>query len=236
MKTRLLVILILLFIVSFSYAQYETDSLKIFKTNSLQFRVYDFISLSSFKGTIFSYKYHTSDCNAFRIGVSARVKKSEEDNAEDILYYDTTMYDLNQDNKSIGLEIIAQYLKYFNPQDDIKLFLGFGPRILISLSTMDNNSIDIKQISNTFSYYKKYKYEYYQIGITAGLGLEWFFRKNMSLHAEYGFNAYYFVTESIRNLTYVDPDYTNAQRNKSTKETGFELVDTGALLGLSIYF
>ena len=75
MKTNLFVFLLLAILFSGSFAQGKADTLKVFKTNSLQFRVYDFISLSSFKGALISYKNHCSDDKALRFAVSLNADK-----------------------------------------------------------------------------------------------------------------------------------------------------------------
>ncbi|MFC2088283.1 hypothetical protein ACFLSX_01655 [Calditrichota bacterium] len=234
MKMKVIFIFLLAILFTISNAQTQSDSTKIFRTNSLQFRVYNFISLSSFKGALLSYKYHSSDQNAFRFAVSIKARKWEEDESRDFFYYDTTLFNQNRDHKDLAIEIIAQYLKYFNPKDEIILFFGIGPRAAFNIRAADN--IDVTASGDRYNYYTKNNDERYQLGLTASFGLEWFFRKNMSLHAEYGVNAHYFYEELARTRIIADTDYPFAGEENSNKRTGFELGQTGALLGLSIYF
>jgi hypothetical protein len=72
MKVRLATLVLLGFLFSLATAQTGADSTRIFKPNSFQFRVYNFISLSSFKGSLISYKYHPSDKTAYRVGVGGK--------------------------------------------------------------------------------------------------------------------------------------------------------------------
>ncbi len=234
MKMKTWVILLLGILFSLANAQTQPDSTKIFKTNSLQFKVYNFISLSSFKGTLFSYKFHLNDQTAYRLGVSVRARKGDEEETRDVFHSDTSMFYQNSDNNYITMSIMIEYLKYFNPQDEIKLFLGIGPLLSFNISSMNNN--DVSVLGNTQDYYKKSQNERYQVGLTINCGLEWFFKKNMSLHAEYGFNAYYYFEESSGTRIIVDPNYPNANNYYSNKRSGFRLNDAGGLLGLSVYF
>lgn len=234
MKTNFGIIFWLIVLFSFANAQTVDDSSRIFKSNSLQFRVYDFVSLGSFRGVLLSYKYHSSDVNAYRFGLSVKAKKWEENQTRDFVYFDTTLFDQNRDHTDMVIEIIAQYLKYFNPQGEIKLFFGIGPRILFDINAIDNN--DVNASGNRYNYYTKNDFERYQFGITVSFGLEWFFRKNMSLHAEYGLNTHYFYEKRTRTRIIIDDDYPNANEKDYLKKTGFELSQLGALLGLSVYF
>ena len=234
MKTNLIVLLLIAVLFSGSIAQEKSDTLKIFKTNSLQFRVYDFISLSSFKGALFSYKYHCSDAKAFRFAVSLNADNWNEEDSRNIFYADTSLLNQKRDHKYWIVQIIVQFIEYLNLQDEIKLFYGVGPYISMSLNNFDTDKVTT---SGTNNYYDKFrKNENYQFGLTGSIGLEWFFKNNMSLHAEYGFNSYYFYEnyESSRIYDYfTDPDRIEDRKNTSK---GWGIDDAGALLGLSVYF
>ncbi len=114
------------------------------------------------------------------------------------------------------------------------MYFGMGPRIALNIDNFDTD--DISFLGAETSYVKKSVNDRYQIGLTFSYGVELFFRKNFSLHAEYGFNISYFYQESTRiriteysgNPTRTD-DYT-------MQSSGFEFDDTSALLGLSVYF
>ncbi len=233
MRVRLLVLFVFLGFLSFANAQTQTDSLKIFKKHSLQFRTYNLLSLSSFKGSLVSYKFHTTDDHAYRIGVSARARKTDEQKIRDSFRStDTSMLDQDINGNEIFFELILEYLTYFNPKDDLKMFLGFGPRLYLNINNFDTD--DVTFSGN--SYVKENKFDRYKFGLTFSYGLEWFFRKNMSLHAEYGFNISYIYEEN--NFTRIN-DYDsnpNGLDKSSEKRTGFEFDDANTLLGISLYF
>ena len=229
---KLFVILVLCFAFSMSIAQTQPDSSKVFGENSLQFRVYDFISLSSFKGALLSYKNHSSDESAYRFGVSMQIQKWKSEESRERSHIDTTFLSLDTDNNDILIVLSAEYMKYFNPNDDIKLFMGIGPRVSLNLNFFDADNIS----GDGFSYNKTYKNNHYEFGIVFNYGLEWFFRKNMSLHAEYGLHLSYFYDENVVEQHYPYADNTVRIEKRDEKDSGIILDDAGALLGLSVYF
>ena len=234
MKMKLIVLFLLMFFLSFANANTQADSSKIFKTHSLQFRVNNFISFTQFKGYLLSYKRHFSDQSAFRTGMSVRVRKWEEKESNYYLYPDTTRLDQNLDCNDMEIEIMIEYLRYFNLKNDVKIFFGIGPRLLFDINNFDTDDISVS--GDRYSYVKKYNYDHYQFGLTFSYGLEWFFMKNMSLHAEYGFNLSYDYRKYGRTEINKYPASPVRENYDLIKDSGFEFDDTGALLGISIYF
>jgi len=84
MKINLIIFLLIALLCAGSIAQENADTLKIFKTNSLQFGVRT-LSLTSFSGALVSFKYHADDQTAYRFGISTRIEKSREDEIRDYL-------------------------------------------------------------------------------------------------------------------------------------------------------
>jgi hypothetical protein len=236
MKMKLNILFLLGIFLSLTNANTQADSSKIFKTHSMQFRVNNFVSLSSFKGAFISYKYHSSDRNALRVGMSFRIKKWEEEVSLDYFYSDTILFDQNRDNNYMDIEIMIEYLRYFNLKNEVKMFLGAGPRVAFNIDNFDTDDSSVSG-NRSYDYIKKGKNDRYQIGLTFTYGLEWFFKKDMSLHAEYGFNVSYIYQEYGRTVVADYPPGDSIRIDDSSrKDSGFEIDDTGALLGLSIYF
>ena len=237
MKVRLATLVLLGFLFSLATAQTGADSTRIFKPNSFQFRVYNFISLSSFKGTMLSYKYHRSDKTAYRVGIGVGAEKWKEENSRDDNYYaDTTtfMFDADLDMESIRIDLVVEYLRYFNVHDDIKIFAGSGP--LVSFDILHQNSKDFSSSGAAYQYVYKNHKDQYAFGLSFSYGLEWFFRKNMSLHAEYGFDLAYFLDKYTRTEYTIDTDDTVRRVDNSEKRYGIAFDDRGVLFGLSVYF
>jgi len=224
---------IILICIFSSVAYSQTDSSRIFKTHSIQFRTSNLLSLSSFKGSFVSYKYQPKDDYAYRFGISLNGRNTvENENIDSYQYSDSSFLDQKRNSNYALIEVVAEYLKYFNLKEELKMFFGFGPRIYFSINNSDTDKVQ----SENYNYYKERKDNYYQFGLSFSYGLEWFFRENMSLHAEYGINFSYIYNES--KIWRIYPDDSDSDRFSKTSEVnkGFEINDTSALLGLSLYF
>lgn len=233
MKFRTLILsLILLF--TFASAQEEVDSSKVFGTHSIQFRVRGLFSFSSFEGGAISYKYHTSDYTAYRIGITLNARIWDEEITHQYTSVSTSLFEQNRDNKTMNIALIGERLWYFNTKNDIKMFFGAGLRIATIISSFDTEDVNTIDSLNTVYYDKEYKNNHYAFGAKFSYGIEWFFMKNMSLHAEYGLSVSYFIEEYSRvMLKTSDENYLDSYKND---RSGFEINDTGVLLGLSVYF
>ena len=233
MKRKLIVLLLVVLLFSVSNAQEKADSLKIFKTNSLQFGVRT-LSLTNFTGALVSYKYHVDDQTAYRFGISARIEKSNEDEIRDYFYHDTSYLDLKRDNIFTSIQLNVQYLHYVNVKDEIKVFLGFGPQVEIYMYDFDTDKINASGNANIYD--KKRINDRYSFGFRGSFGVEWFFIKNLSLHAEYGLFAYYFLEKNNRITVFEYSNEPNRYNEIKVESNGWGLDDAGALFGLSVYF
>lgn len=233
MRLRLFFLLLFVFVFSSLNAQTSPDSTTVFKKHALQFRLYNILSLSSFKGKMLSYKYHFNDQNALRIGISASVQGWTEDETNSSSSPDTAFQNEEQSTNGYnGTEVIIEYLKYFNVQKELKMFLGTGPRAFINYRVKDTQKPKNNEYHSYDTYYLQSEF---QIGLSASYGVEWFFRKNMSLHAEYGLNISYFFTDYRRTRIYARPEGNTENKSSETRK-GIKLDSRGATLGLSIYF
>ena len=71
-----------------------------------------------------------------------------------------------------------------------------GPAIEFSVNNYDTEGVVAN--GSGISYTRKFQNEHLQFGLNAGVGVEWFYLKYMSLHAEYGLNlAYFFDTYNV---------------------------------------
>lgn len=234
MRSRLITLLLLGFLFSLVSAQTKTDSSRVFKSNSLQFNVYNFVSLSSFKGSMLSYKYHRSDKTAYRVGVGVRARSWDEEVSRDEFYIDTTMFDEDRDRLIVSIDFVVEYLRYFSVHKDIKIFAGFGPVASFDINQQNNKKISGSGTDSNSDY--KSTIDHYDFGLSFSYGLEWFFRKNMSLHAEYGFNLTYFIDNYTKTIYTIYTDGSILNVDDSEKRHGIAIADHGALLGLSVYF
>ena len=233
MKTKLVILVLIFVLFSFVQGQENCDSLKIFKKHSLQFGVRT-LSLTNFSGALISYKYHFNDESAIRFGVNARIEKSKNESIRDYSFYDTSYIEQDLENIFSSIQINIQYLKYINAESEIKVFYGIGPQIEIDMYDFDTDKI--YTYGNYNQYDKKRIDDRFRFGLRGSIGTEWFFQNNLSLHAEYGFFAYYFIEKeqriTIREYTNEPLRYNESKRDIS----GWGFSNTSALFGLSVYF
>lgn len=213
MKTIKTLFIVFILPVSVSYAQ-KADSVQVLQpgAQALQFQITDDFNLSSFSGTLISYKRQISDRVATRIGVSfngfIRGKNfTNQTNETDAL------------GMGFNLGLSYTWMHYLNPDAVITFYYGYGPGVNIGYQKRDtefnDRSVMLKET---------------RLGI-AGLayaGVEWFFHESMSIHAEYSasvrFNYIRRERESINGFEPV----------ASTKS--ISLGGDGVRFGISVYF
>jgi len=230
--------LFLLFATSL-FAQAPKDSLKAgsfhFTKHSLQFSVVDFFRISSFQGATLSYKYHFSDRLALRVGVGLR---GSQDNG-DFKYErntDTTSFKYDTERNNTNIDITSQLIYYFSPYKQIKVYAGMGPYFLIGNSSDEKKNFSTDPTTNYSYNLRNYKTTHYEIGVSAVYGLEWFFKKNMSLLAEYSSRLSYIIRSSERTVFKSSASATDIINSDKSKSSGWGIYSAGAKMGLTVYF
>ncbi len=238
MKTRTLlpVFFLLLVAATISPAQTQTDSTHHrqnfkFKKTSLQFSLNQYSGLRSFEGGLLSAKYHFSNPFALRLGIDFYLNNSDNSSKIEVVETDSLISIYDRTSKKNTVRILATFIYYFNPSDEFKLFAGTGP--FLSLSTRKQN--ESNRYSDFINYNNK-EITTYSAGLRFVYGLEWFFRENMSLLAQYGFQTSYDWSETV-TTTWVKAQPGNSTTRKNTLTgDGFSLNSGVPNLGLSLYF
>ena len=242
MKKKYSIILILI-IICISHLELllsqETDSTDKkapfhFNKHSVQFRfVYNF-SLSDFQGSLLSYKYHFYDKIALRFGIGLGLQDLSTTEEKTNLSGDSSYITIESEGGRNGIDIISQIVYYFTPEKEIKLYAGLGPcysylEVKEDISKIDTINIVYASIHEISS--RKYDY-----GLSMIYGVEWFFRKNMSLLGEYGFRFYYReLRYEEKGFTYY-PDQPDRFYIDNIESNGWILSSEAVKFGLSIYF
>lgn len=134
---------------------------------ALQVQMSGLLNLRPFQGNVLSGKYHISDLSAVRLGFS--ISNSNR-------FYNVEVDEELGKGQSFSFELNAQYIQYIKTEDDIAVFLGCGPSYNKELFS---------------SYSTSSRQNAWSLGIGGVLGVEWFFKRNMSLEVEYGLKLYY---------------------------------------------
>lgn len=191
---------------------------------ALQFQVGENFSLSAFEGFGISTKRHYSDNSAVRYGVflNGSIEKTD-------FGYSGSRTD-NQNLEMESVNLTAVYLYYPNPENIIKFFYGAGPSITYSHrkniyeQKLNGELVRTLERDETRS-------NQFGVGLQCVLGVEWFFSRNLSLHAEYSMDMEY-GNEKTETTSLTEGASLN---ETTTNKDYFHLNQGGVTLGLSIY-
>ena len=189
---------------------------------ALQFQISDNFNLTNFQGTTFSGKYHFSKRDAIRLGLSLDFGKSDAD-AETNQFDSVTVAEVNYNSNNFSITFRSQYIRYFVETDGIAFYGGTGPFVTYSTSTNESETTG----SPDDKYYKDTN-DNFILGVDFIAGVEWFFIKNMSLSAEYGFNFSYRSRTAKREVD--NGLYSNSN------EKLYRLSGNDINFGISVYF
>lgn len=203
---------------------------------ALQFQIADKILFRDFQGVGISGTHHFSDKKAIRLGIGIRIDFSDQDNdnsgSADYVKKKTQQV-RDADFNSQGLDIVAQYISYPNPDAEVNFYLGAGPIIGFARTKSDGIRTDIIDDSTT-SQYSYWSWENrWTIGGSAVFGAEWFATKRISFQGEYGISLVYMTAKQTSSAIYTR--YSDQRESKTTNN--FFRANLGlAKFGLSVYF
>lgn len=232
---------------------------------SMQFRIGDNFSLSSFEGSTISLKKHFTDKSALRLGVSVSHANDDQiivsSRSTDIEYgYSDPNLDRSQSDYRVGDDkgygrsrttagVSAVYMYYPTPQKKISAFFGVGPSIRYAKSTRSSD-IDNPVITNSVDSSTRFATDSdewasttWSYGANFACGVEWFAGKNISFMAEYSLGASYDKT-SMKNTETKHRFEVQAGRSRTSDITydtnsisdGFSVNSSNVKFGISVYF
>ena len=142
---------------------------------ALQFRVDSDAILSEFGGSI-AMKRHVSAQSAFRVGFDFGLSSGEASTTPP----SGNGQENDRDAEMVGM--FVDYLRYTDVESPIHFFWGTGPFGSFSRSKNSSRvaSSETESVTKVWS-----------AGISGRVGVEWFFTRTLSLHAEYFGTAYY---------------------------------------------
>jgi hypothetical protein len=188
---------------------------------ALQFQISDNFNLTNFQGSTFSGKYHFSNRDAVRLGVSLEFGNADIETI--VTRLDTSDINKSENNTdNFGFMINLQYIRYFTVTNSIALFGGAGPFINISNQTSDRtfneDETEIKVKSDR---------DILSVGADMILGVEWWFYKQMSLSAEYGITFSYWSSKD---------NFSDDNTKAESKINSFSVNGKHVNFGISVYF
>jgi len=203
-----------------------------FGKNSFQFRISSNFTLTDFQGSLVSYKYHLTNKLAFRFGVGIGVENNTYEDENVRISGDSIHISVESDGERKDMDLISQLVYYFKPEKEIKLYAGIGP-LYSYYERKENHNITRIDTNNTIYSVNEINYKISDYGISTAYGLEWFFRKNMSLLAEYGFRFCYRDVRNEKHFSQLSPPSTIII--EKSKSNGWIFSSESVKFGLSIY-
>ena len=196
---------------------------------ALQFQIDNNFQLSTFEGSTFSLKKHTSDGAAWRLALSSSLNFSETENARVTDSDDDPRSESDNSTQSISVSLMR--ILYPAPKATVNFFWGFGPGFGFSHNSSNSKSYSTGDaMSET-----ERTTDTWRAGVSGLLGVEWFPHRNISLLAEYesGFDYQWRKSTTERNVTGVP---TPSSTKDESKSTSFGWASNGVKFGLSVYF
>lgn len=225
-KTNLFTFISILFFIFTlnSFAQTDKEQkIDLSGKYALQFQIDRYFTLSDFQGGTISAKYHFNNNSALRFGITLGYEDMDvEISSKDVRQDTTYIEDYSGEESNNVIVLTLQYLHYLEVQNSISAFWGVG--FNYSLRPISTDIPDYRIITEDYSAY----------GLDLLMGVEWFVRSNIGIHAEYGMGFGYTSSEN----SYERPSYySDTEMNKDYQKTsGIELYNHSAKFGLSIYF
>lgn len=181
------------------------------------------LDFNALQGSVISLKYHLSDLNAIRFGVS--FDGTFEDYAYDRTHLtDETRKEEQDDDVTFGLRL--QFLHHFlRPDRPVAGYVGIGPKFDYYYSQ------HLEQFFPTGII--EYETRATTVGGTALIGIEWFPVHYASLLLEYSVDAEYYWDE-VTSLTGSPLDGSHI--HTSQKLNHYRVSANAVQLGLSVYF
>jgi opacity protein-like surface antigen len=160
--------------------------------------------------------------DAIRAGLSIDFGKSDGD-AETNQYDSVNVAEASYNSNNFSITLKSQYIRYFIETDGIAFYGGTGPFVTYSTSTYESETTG----SPNDKHYKDTN-DNFILGVDFIAGVEWFFIKNMSLSAEYGFNFSYRSRTSEREI---DNNLYSDSNEKLYRFSGNDIN-----FGITVYF
>jgi hypothetical protein len=243
-KIRSILLLLIAITVSCNAQNQSRDSTSLPEGSwALQFGIDRDFTLKTFQGSTIGAKYQLSEKHALRGGLTFSGNASDGSNSisGEIGGIDAGTVPENSSGKSFGVNLILQYLWYFNPAGPVHFYSGFGPMVSYSYSKNSSDDYNIS-ISNGQGYWIRYQYDYkntqWAVGAAAVVGVEWFACRWLSIHADYNEAFQYQWLSSSRyqfESSSVNPSYLPLKLDSSGSIKGWALTSLGVAFGLNIY-
>jgi len=192
-------------------------------------------ALSGFQGSLFSGRYHLSDRQALRVGISVNASTGDEEEVNelrrDTLATDRVERRSEQDFQDYALS--AEYVHYVRPTDQLFVYAGVGPRVGYDESRQEQT---IPDQGGSKSEKTVVEQTMYRVGLTGALGVEWFVHPHISLSVEYPLAAEYINRDEESTSRLVENGSVEREQTGTTETDRYEIGGETVRIGVTFSF
>ena len=192
-------------------------------------------ALSGFQGSLFSGRYHFSDRQALRVGISVNAS-TEDEELTDELRSDTIAPDREEQRSEQDFQdyaLSAEYVHYVRPTHRLFVYAGVGPRVgynksrqeqMISVQGESRSRKDVLERTT------------YRVGLAGALGVEWFVHPHISLSVEYPLAVEYVNRDEESTNRLVEDGSVEREQTRTTKIDRYEIGGEAVQVGVTFSF
>ena len=188
--------------------------------------------LSGFRGSFVSGRYHVSPTSALRVGVSIDAFSQDSDVQQTRI--DTALSPPEKtreetDVRQHDYELSGEYVYYYTPAKDFFLFASAGP--LLGYRQEESTRTTVQPGMPTTEFTRETSS--FLLGVTGGVGVEWYVHPHISLSAEYRFQFGRNATET----TEIEEQLQSGDTARTEEEsTSYRFGDQPVLVGVTFSF
>lgn len=192
-------------------------------------------ALSGFQGSLFSGRYHFSDRQALRVGISVNASTRDEEEVDE-LHRDTLAVDRveqrsEQDFQDYALSV--EYVHYVRPTNRLFLYAGVGPRVGYNKSRQEQTIPDQGGSRREKDVLERTTY---RVGVAGALGVEWFVHPHISLSVEYPFAVEYINRDEESTSRLLENGSVEREQTSTTEIDRYEIGGETVRIGVTFSF
>lgn len=218
------------------------------KRSALQFSIKNLLSLSSFYGSMISYRVDLNNNKAYRIGISLSEKydnrNSEIESGSQFIIDDTLRnYTeiIDRSYPSTDISITINYLKINKLRNNTEqyLYIGYGPVFGFDYykykDDTDRSTYNYTVGDQTSSYSRNGNIYSFRIGLNAAVGIERVLKDNIYISAEYNPQCYY-VYENFHDKQKNTDNYGDIVYKNTDRKSNSIKISQSVRFGISLFF
>lgn len=192
-------------------------------------------ALSGFQGSLFSGRYHFSERQALRVGISVNASTRDEEEVDELhrdpLAVDRVEQRSEQDFHDYALSV--EYVHYVRPTNRLFVYAGVGPRVGYNKSRQEQTIPDQGGSRRETDVLERTTY---RVGASGALGVEWFVHPHISLSVEYPFAVEYSDRDEESTSRLLEDGSVVREQTSTTEIDRYEIGGETVRIGVTFSF